>query len=84
MSSIEQPAGFKLLNPGPIEEKMRVDKLSDLADNPTLYVGYSGIFDKDTGKLYWVSGGDSDAGWRGIFELHPIRKSLLRGQFRDS
>ena len=62
-ASIEIPSGVKVLTATPLDTKSRVQSLTDIANNPSYYVGYFPIYCLDDSKHYKVSGGDATSGW---------------------
>jgi len=65
--SLAMAGGVKVLNPTPVDPRMRVAALSDIINDPTYYIGFSPIYDVSTDTTYYVSGGAYTTGWE--FEL---------------
>ena len=65
--SLELSGGVMLLNPDPVDPRMRVDDISDpsVTGDVTLYIGYGPILNLADGEIYFVTGNS------GPNELNP-------------
>lgn len=61
--SLAMSGGLEILNPTPVDNRMRTDSLALIVNDATYYIGYTPILSLDTGLTYYVSGGDEVAGW---------------------
>ena len=61
--SLALAGGVQVLNPSPVDPRMRVSKLDDIKNDPTYYVGFSPIYDILTDASYSVSGGNHTTVW---------------------
>ena len=59
--SLELAGGVKVLNPDPVDPRMRVDNISDPAvtGDLTLYIGYGPILNLADNEVYFVTGNSS-------------------------
>ena len=61
--SLALAGGVKVLNPTPVDPRMRVDSLTDITNDATYYVGFSPIYVTSSNLTYFVASGTSTAGW---------------------
>lgn len=61
---LELPSGIRVLNPVPLDERLkRPDLLNDDTNEVLFFVGLGPIYDETTGKHYTVTGGSAGSGW---------------------
>ena len=61
--SLALAGGVKVLNPTPVDPRMRVPSLVSITNDATYYIGFSPIYSEDVGITYAVAGGSYTGGW---------------------